>query len=173
MPGHTGRLCHSWRRPACVSCTSASIRPRRLRTFPPPLCGARLEGPRSSCFTRRAAMAHCIWLRAGRRPLPRAHQRQPGATAADHIVAIFEQMAAQFPGAEVRASTLDAFAGRFGPRGLHSLSSQPNWAATWVYGLGSDPHKVCSTASSCGCVSGGWPGVSSLRAWMCSRGTCF
>lgn len=65
-----------------------------------------------------------------------------GPPPVDHIVAIFEQMAAQFPGAEVRASTLDAFARAIWPARAALPVVTAELGDTWVYGLGSDPHKM-------------------------------
>jgi len=65
-----------------------------------------------------------------------------GPPPVDHVVAIFEQVGAQFPGAAVRASTLDAFAHAIWPARTSLPVVTGELGDTWVYGLGSDPRKV-------------------------------
>ncbi|MCL2879383.1 MAG: DUF5054 domain-containing protein, partial [Treponema sp.] len=60
---------------------------------------------------------------------------------ADAVVRIFSQLSGQFPGAEIRASTLDAIV-----PALAALSDIPivseEIGDTWIHGVGSDPLKV-------------------------------
>ncbi|MBN1639714.1 MAG: DUF5054 domain-containing protein, partial [Anaerolineae bacterium] len=65
-----------------------------------------------------------------------------GPPPVDNVVAIFEQVAAQFPGAEVRASTLDAFARVVWPARAALPVVTNEVGDSWIYGLGSDPIKV-------------------------------
>jgi hypothetical protein len=65
-----------------------------------------------------------------------------GPQSADDIVQQFEALRARFPGALVRASTLDAFAEQL----LAAAPRLPVVTAeigdTWIHGIGSDPAKV-------------------------------
>ncbi len=65
-----------------------------------------------------------------------------GPPPLEAILGVYDQMREQFPGAEVKASTLDAFA-----RKLATVrSSLPvvtgELGDSWIYGIGSDPKKI-------------------------------
>lgn len=67
-----------------------------------------------------------------------------GPPSADDVKAFHVEMSARFPGAEVRASTLDGFARALAASG--SSERLPVVTAEigdpWLFGAGSDPHKV-------------------------------
>lgn len=67
-----------------------------------------------------------------------------GPPSADEVVAAHAELAARYPGAEVRASTLSAFAddllGSGAVGGLPVVTSEIG--DPWLFGVGSDPQKV-------------------------------
>ena len=67
-----------------------------------------------------------------------------GPPSADDVVEAFAALRARVPGAEVRASTLDAFAEALRPvrDDLPVVTSEIG--DTWVHGVGSDPQKVAA-----------------------------
>jgi hypothetical protein len=65
-----------------------------------------------------------------------------GPPSADDIRQQFADLAGQFPGAKIKASTLDAFAAQ-----LLTIKDQlpivtEELGDTWIHGVGTDPHKV-------------------------------
>jgi len=67
-----------------------------------------------------------------------------GPPSIDEVVASFAALRARVPGAEVRASTLDAFAAALRPAvaGLPVVTAEIG--DTWIHGAGSDPQKVAA-----------------------------
>ncbi|MBN1248832.1 MAG: DUF5054 domain-containing protein, partial [Anaerolineae bacterium] len=65
-----------------------------------------------------------------------------GPPSVDTVVAIFEQVGLQFPAAEIRASTLDAFARAVWPTRATLPVVTAELGDTWIYGIASDPIKV-------------------------------
>ena len=65
-----------------------------------------------------------------------------GPPSVDDVLGIFDWVRLQFPGAEVKASTLDAFARRLETvkQTLPVVTSEIG--DTWIHGLGTDPKKV-------------------------------
>ncbi len=65
-----------------------------------------------------------------------------GPPSVDDVLGIFDWVRQQFPGAEVRASTLDAFTSRLETvrQTLPVVTSEIG--DTWIHGLGTDPKKV-------------------------------
>ncbi|OPZ87674.1 MAG: hypothetical protein BWY76_00344 [bacterium ADurb.Bin429] len=72
-----------------------------------------------------------------------------GPQSADAIRAIFARLRDRFPGAEVVASTLDAFARALLPHAgiLPVVTSEIG--DTWIHGVGSDPWKVAAFRALC------------------------
>jgi hypothetical protein len=65
-----------------------------------------------------------------------------GPQSADAITQQFEALRARFPGAEVRASTLDAFARRLLAAAPELPVVTDEIGDTWIHGVGSDPGKI-------------------------------
>lgn len=67
-----------------------------------------------------------------------------GPPTADAVVADHAAVAARAPGAEVRASTLDAFAGAIRPVVPELPVVTAEIGDRWIHGVGSDPRKVAA-----------------------------
>ena len=67
-----------------------------------------------------------------------------GPPTVDEVLATFADLRARVPGAEVRGSTLDAFAEALRPvrAGLPVVTAEIG--DTWIHGVGSDPQKVAA-----------------------------
>src|SRR5262249_75458 len=72
-----------------------------------------------------------------------------GPQSAEDVIAVFGQMRQRFPGAAVRASTLDAYAARL----LQVKGQLPvvtgEIGDTWIHGVGTDPTKVSRFRQLC------------------------
>ncbi len=67
-----------------------------------------------------------------------------GPPAAEQVVAAFAALRDRVPGAEVRASTLDAFAVALRPVRADLPVVTQEIGDTWIHGVGSDPQKVAA-----------------------------
>ena len=65
-----------------------------------------------------------------------------GPPSVRDVLQVFDDMRREFPGAEVRASTLDAFARSLGKIRASLPIVTAEIGDTWIYGIGSDPTKV-------------------------------
>jgi len=85
-----------------------------------------------------------------------------GPQSAEQVRAIFDKIRAAFPGALVRASTLDSYAAAL----LRIKAQLPvvtgEIGDTWIHGVGSDPGKVSRYRALCR-LRTGWLGDASLR----------
>ncbi|WNR45272.1 DUF5054 domain-containing protein [Paenibacillus roseipurpureus] len=67
-----------------------------------------------------------------------------GPPSADEIRQQFADLTRRFPGAQVKASTLDAFAAKIMPM-MHRLPVvEEEIGDSWIHGVGTDPYKVAS-----------------------------
>ena len=65
-----------------------------------------------------------------------------GPQSREHIVSELEKLRARFPGYNVQASTLDAFAAQLDPLRERLPLVEDEIGDTWIHGTGSDPWKV-------------------------------
>ncbi len=65
-----------------------------------------------------------------------------GPPPMEAILAVYETTRAQFPGAEVKASTLDAFAHKLATVKASLPIVTAELGDSWIYGIGSDPKKI-------------------------------
>ncbi len=65
-----------------------------------------------------------------------------GPPPLEAILGVYDQMREQFPGAEVKASTLDAFAHKLATVKSSLPVVTGELGDSWIYGIGSDPKKI-------------------------------
>lgn len=75
--------------------------------------------------------------------------------SADAIRQAFAELRAQFPGATVTASTLDAYAAGLLPRRATLPVVTREIGDSWIHGLGTDPGKIAAFRAACR-VANGW-----------------